>query len=95
MNASDFANGIVLLGVPAVVLVPLVVEGLKRLGLPVRYATLAAVVAGALVAALAEAVTIWPQTTALVRIALAAVVLGFGASGVYAQARHQRQHDGR
>ncbi|MDI3340860.1 MAG: hypothetical protein QJR03_10035 [Sphaerobacter sp.] len=90
-GASDFANGIVLLGVPAVVLVPLVVEGLKRLGLPVRWATLAAMIAGALVAALAEVVEVWPAITPAVRVLLAAILLGFGASGVYSQARAQRR----
>lgn len=87
MDGSDFANGIVVLGVPAVVLVPLIVEGLKRLGMPSAWATPAAVIAGGLVAATAEMLTIWPQTAPVVRIALAAIVLGFGASGVYSQAR--------
>ena len=90
-GASDFANGIVLLGVPAVVLVPLLVEGLKRLGMPSQWATPAAVVAGALVAALAEALTIWPQIAPGVRVVLAAIVLGFGASGVYSQTRTYRR----
>ena len=87
----DFANGIVLLGVPAVLLVPLVVEGLKRLGLPTRWATPAAVLAGAAVAALAETLRIWPETEPVVRVVLAAVVLGFGASGVYSQAHDRRR----
>lgn len=90
-GASDFANGIVLLGVPAVVLVPLLVEGLKRLGMPSQWATPAAVVAGALIAALAEALAIWPEIAPGVRILLAAIVLGFGASGVYSQTRVYRR----
>lgn len=90
-GASDFANGIALLGVPAVVLVPLLVEGLKRLGMPARWATLAAIGAGTLVAALAEALEVWPEIAPGVRILLAAIVLGFGASGVYSQARTHRR----
>ena len=31
-------NGIMLLGIPAVLLVPVIVQGLKSLGLPVRWA---------------------------------------------------------
>ena len=96
MNEIDrFADGILLLGVPAVVLVPLVVEGLKRLGLPVAWATPAAVVVAGLVAALAEAVQIWPQLAPLVRVVLAAVILGFGASGAYSQARHWERRERR
>lgn len=85
---ESFANGILLLGVPAVVLVPLVVEGLKRMGLPVAWATPAAVAVAALVAALAELLAIWPQLGPVARVLLAAVIVGFGASGVYSQARH-------
>jgi hypothetical protein len=94
MGVDGFANGVVLLGVPAALLVPLVVEGLKRLGLPTRWATPAAVLAGGVVAALAEAVDIWPALDPLVRVLLAAVIFGFAASGVYSQAA-QRRGDGR
>ena len=87
---DSFANGIVLLGVPAAVLVPLVVEGLKRLGLPTRWATPAAMLTGGLVAALAQAVDAWPRLDPLVRIVLAAVVFGFAASGAYSQAAQLR-----
>ena len=87
---ENFANGISLLGVPAVLLVPLVVEGLKRLGLDSRWATPAAIVAGGVVAALAEAVDAWPVLDPAVRVVLAAVVFGFGASGVYSQATRLR-----
>lgn len=87
MQGSDFANGIVLLGVPAVVIVPLIVEGLKRLGMPVQWATPAAILAGGIIATLVEVVAIWPQVTPAVRVMLAALILGFGASGAYSQAR--------
>lgn len=94
-EVDRFADGIVLLGVPAVVLVPLVVEGLKRLGLPVAWATPAAVIVAGMVAALAEAVQVWPELGPVVRVVLAAVILGFGASGVYSQARHWEQRQDR
>lgn len=87
---EDFTNGMVLLGVPAVVLVPLVVEGLKRLGMPVAWATVAAIATAGLVAGLAELLHIWPGIAPVVRVLLASVVLGFGASGVYSQAQHWR-----
>jgi hypothetical protein len=94
-EVDRFADGIVLLGVPAVILVPLVVEGLKRLGLPVAWATPAAILVAGLVAFLAEAVQVWPELAPLVRVLLAAVILGFGASGVYSQARHWEQREDR
>jgi len=94
-DVDRFADGIVLLGVPAVILVPLVVEGLKRLGLPVAWATPAAIIVAGLVALLAEAVQAWPELAPAVRVLLAAVILGFGASGVYSQARHWEQRGDR
>jgi hypothetical protein len=80
-----------LLGVPALVLVPLIVEGLKRLGLPRRWAPAAAVLVAAGVAALAEAVQAWPALTPLARVLLAAVIIGMGASGAYEHARRIRR----
>lgn len=85
---EEFGAGIVLLGVPAMIAVPLIVEGLKRLGLPVRYATLAAVLVAGGVTALAEAARNWPALTPLVRVVFAALLVGFSASGVYSQARY-------
>lgn len=83
---ENFANGVTLLGVPAVLLVPLVVEGLKRLGLATRWATPAAILTSGVVAALAQALQIWPALDPPVQVIVAAVVFGFGASGVYSQA---------
>lgn len=85
------ADGIVLLGVPALVLVPLIVAGLKRLGLPRRWAPAAAVLVAAGVAALAEAVQAWPALTPLARVVLAAVLIGFGARGATLHARQARR----
>ena len=51
---QNFLNGITLLGIPAVVLVPVLVQGMKMLGLPVRWAGVAALAAGMAVAGLAE-----------------------------------------
>ena len=86
---DDFSGGFVLLGVPAMVAVPLIVEGLKRLGLPGRYAILASVLVAGLVAGAAEAVRAWPPLTPAVRVVFGALILGFSAAGVYAQARYQ------
>lgn len=82
---ENFLNGLVLLGVPAMVIVPLLVQGLKSLGLPVRWAGVAALVSGLLVAGLVEAVQAWPSVTPLVRFLVAGLLLGFAASGSYSQ----------
>lgn len=87
---ENFEAGFVLLGVPAMVAVPLIVEGLKRLGLPSRYAIVASVLVAGLVATAAEVVRVWPPLTPLVRVLFGALLLGFSAAGVYSQARYQR-----
>ena len=84
---EEFLNGIVLLGIPAIILVPVLVEGLKRLGLPVRWAGVAAICVGLAVAGLAEAVTIWPNVTPLARFLVAGVLLGLASAGAYSQYR--------
>lgn len=86
---DNFTAGILLLGVPAMVAVPLIVEGLKRLGLPSRYAILASVLVAGLVTGMAEVVRAWPAVTPLVRVVFGALILGFSAAGVYSQARYQ------
>ena len=58
---ENFLNGIVLLGIPAVILVPVIVQGIKALGLPDRWAGAAALAVGLLVAGLAEAVNSGPR----------------------------------
>ncbi len=84
---DSFANGITLLGIPAVVLVPVIVEGLKKAGMPVSYSIFAAIGAAFLVAALAEALNIWPEAAPVVRVFTATIVVGFAAAGVYSQGK--------
>ncbi len=84
---DDFLNGITLLGIPAILLVPVLVEGCKALGLSTRWAGVAALAAGFIVAGLAEAVQAWPQVTPFARFVVAGVLLGLASSGVYSQWR--------
>jgi hypothetical protein len=84
---EDFLNAITLLGIPAITLVPVLVEGLKSLGLPTQWAGVAAVMVGLAVAGLAEAVNAWPSVTPLVRFVVAGLLLGFASAGVYSQYR--------
>ena len=80
-------------GVPIVVLTPGLVEVLKRIGLPARYAGLAAIGCAALLAALADIAGLeGPGAGAEpgVRVAawlLAGIVYGLAAAGLYSQTR--------
>jgi hypothetical protein len=84
---ENFLNGIALLGIPAILLVPVLVQGLKNMGLPEKYAGVAALVCGFAVAGLAEAVAQWPQVTPLVRFLVAGTLLGLASAGAYSQYR--------
>ncbi|MDW8060788.1 MAG: hypothetical protein RMK01_12015 [Thermomicrobium sp.] len=90
MVEPTFVETLAVAGVPAVVLVPLVVEVAKRSGMPTRYAPLATLVAAGLVAALAETVPVAPSLAPLARWAVA-TLLGLGASGAYETARFVRR----
>ena len=80
-------------GVPIVVLTPGLVEVLKRCGLPTRYAGVAAIGCAALLAALADIAGLeGPSADArpearLAAWALAGVVYGLAAAGLYAQGK--------
>ncbi len=84
---DNFLNGITLLGIPAIMLVPVLVQGMKMLGLPSRWAGVAALLAGLAVASLAAAVEAWPVVTPWVRFVVAGVLLGFASVGTYSQYR--------
>lgn len=88
-EVDGFVDGIVLLGVPAMVFVPWAVEGLKAMGLPSRWAIYAALGVAGIFVALAEAVDQWPQLLPLVRWLLGTLILGFAASGVYSEAKYR------
>jgi hypothetical protein len=90
---NNFLNGLTLLGIPAIVLVPLVVQALKTIGLPQRWAGAAAVASGLLIAALIEAVAAWPTLTPLVRTLIAGLLLGLAAAGSYSQFRVFKEGD--
>ncbi|HEX8599124.1 MAG TPA: hypothetical protein VF952_11485 [Chloroflexia bacterium] len=84
---DNFLNGLTLLGIPAVVIVPLLVQGLKALGLPGRWAGVAALMVGLAVAGMIEAVSVWPGVTPVVRFIVAGLLLGLASSGSYSQFR--------
>ncbi len=72
-------------------LVPLVVQSLKGLGLQARWAGVASVLVAGSLAALGEAVGQWPRLAPAGRIALAAILVGMAGSGAYSQAKALRK----
>jgi ABC-type uncharacterized transport system permease subunit len=91
---DNFLNGLTLLGIPAIVLVPIIVQALKTLGLPNRWAGVAAITAGLIIAALIEAVAAWPTITPIVRTLIAGILLGLAAAGSYSQYRDFKDQEG-
>ena len=81
---------ILIFGVPAMLLVPVVVQWLKGLGLPARWAGLASVLVAGGLAALGEAVQTEPRLAPAARVVLAAILVGMAGSGAYSQAKLTR-----
>ena len=73
------------------VLVPLVVECLKSVGVSVRFAGVASVLIAGGLAALSEAVHERPGLTPVARVALAAILVGMAGSGTYSQVHALRR----
>ncbi len=79
-----------LTGVPLVVVVPALIEGAKRAGLPVRLAGLAAVGCATVLLALADLAlgnAARPDAALVARWLLGGIVYGLAAAGLYSQ-RH-------
>ena len=91
---DNFLNGLTLLGIPAIVLVPIIVEALKTLGLPNRWAGAAAIAVGLTIAALIEAIAAWPTITPIVRMLIAGILLGLASAGSYSQYRVFKDQEG-
>jgi hypothetical protein len=78
-----------LTGVPLVVVVPALIEGLKRAGLPVRFAGLAAIGCAFALLALGDVALAGgtPEVGRVARWLVGGVVYGLAAAGLYSQ-RH-------
>ncbi len=80
-------NHDLLYGVPVVALVPAVVEGAKRAGLPPRYAGLAAIGVAATLVALGDLARGGSTVGEVARWLVAGGVYGLAGAGLYTQAR--------
>lgn len=80
---------LLVIGVPLVVIVPAIVQGVKNVGLPTKYAGVAAIVAAAVVVGLVEL----QQEPSMARIAtwaLVSLVYGLASAGLYSQVKALR-----
>ena len=87
MTEADMETQDLLYGVPVVALVPALVEGAKRAGLPSRYAGLAAIGVAATLVALGDLARGGSAAGAVARWLVAGVVYGLAGSGLYTQVR--------
>lgn len=78
------ADDVVLYGVSGITLVMLVVQAAKVAGLPDKWAPLAALISGLLVAGAVIANELWPaEVGPWVRLVVLALLLGLAGSGLY------------
>lgn len=78
---------IVIAGLPASGVIVALVEGAKRLGLPVRWAPLLAVCLGLLCGVLARLAAVAPSVHRWYEAAGGGIVLGLSAAGLYSGAK--------
>lgn len=78
----DIGN-VVLFGVPAVVLIPIVVQAAKTLGLPDSWAPWVTLGLSVAVAGVAELMNTFPGSTPWVYLVVSAVVLYLSVTGLY------------
>lgn len=88
---EQFLSGYTLLGIPALLLVIVLVQGIKSLGLRAEWATAAAMLIGMIVAAAIAMVRFWPPLQPWVEYALLGVLLGLAASGAYSWGKTLRE----
>lgn len=85
---ETFLNGVALVGVPVVVLIPLIIMWLKQIGLPTSWTGVATAVIGILVAALIQAVKEWPRLEPLAWILVFGIIMGLAGNGLNSQWKH-------
>jgi hypothetical protein len=85
---ENILNGLVLLGIPAVVLLPLLILGFKQLGMPTSWTGPVAILVGILLVAAIEAIKEWPSVERYVAVVVFGMLLGLGANGLNSQWKH-------
>ena len=73
----------IIAGVPALLAIPLLVEGLKSLGLPNRFAPLASIALGVIWMLAAQAIVAWPGVAPWLNGLIVGPIVGLAATGGY------------
>jgi len=73
----------IIAGVPALFAIPLLIEGLKTLGLPSRFAPLASMALGVVWMLAAQAIVAWPGVAPWLTGLIIGPIVGLAASGGY------------
>lgn len=82
---TNFLNGFSLVGIPAVIIFPFLIQGLKKLGLPVQWTGVASLVLAGLLAAGIYSIQTWPQTEPWIKLVVFSILLALSAPGLYSQ----------
>jgi hypothetical protein len=86
MNVENLAQFLVL-GVPIAVIIPLVIEEAKKVGMPTTWTGVASMVTALVIVSLSSAAQGTFALQSAAEYALQAIVYGLAANGVYSQAR--------
>src|SRR4051812_22198706 len=85
---TNLINGYSIFGLPLVVLVPLLIEGLKRrFGLPTHLTGVASLIINILAFVAIYAVGQWPDTGPIIKLIVGLVAFTLAAPGGYSQAQ--------
>ena len=81
---QEFAQSLTLLGIPLLILIPFIVEGMKSgLGMPARFGVWASLAWAIVLLGLAQALKEWPELTPFATIIVGTLVIGLGGSGLF------------
>lgn len=82
----NFLNGFTLIGIPAVILIPVLIELVKRgTGLPTHWTGAVSIGVSVIVFVLIAVINAWPQVEYWVTLALGAIIFGLACNGLYSQ----------
>lgn len=84
----DGIGNIILFGVPAVVLIPIVVQAAKSLGMPTSWAPWVTLGLSVVVAGVAELMNAFPGTSPWVYGVVSAIVLYLSVTGLYSTSKN-------
>jgi hypothetical protein len=85
---------ITIFGVSALLLIPLIVQAAKALGMPDSFAPRLALILSGVAAGIAQVLIVWPGSELFLRPLFAAIVLYLTVTGLYTTAKNSLTHVG-